>query len=87
MKDLDKKDLRAKNSCQAWQKAARKHNDIDETMTTLKQIIEERRKLTKTGYPDWMTEEDYMFCFKEFLQQKQQNAKDRYASGAAFCHA
>lgn len=39
-------------------------------MTTLEQIIKERRKLTKTGYPDCMTEEDYMFCFKEWLQQK-----------------
>ena len=44
-------------------------------MTTLKQIIEERIKLTKTGYPNYMTEDDYILCFKEWLQQKQKESE------------
>ena len=69
VKDLDDKDLRAKNSCQAWQKAARKHNDINEkTMTTLKQIRKKNGSCytsPNTGVPLY-TERD----IEEWLQQK-----------------
>lgn len=64
---MDEKDLRAKNSCQAWQKAARKHNDINEkTMTTLKQILE----INLQNYP----EKSYQLMLKSvkaWLQQEQ----------------
>ena len=44
-------------------------------MTTLNQIIDKREKLTRTGSPDYMTREDYLWCFKVWLQQKQTNLK------------
>jgi len=39
-------------------------------MTTLNQIIDKREKLTRTGSPDYMTREDYLWCFKVWLQQQ-----------------
>jgi len=40
-------------------------------MKTLNQIILERKKLVRTGYPDSMTDFDYIVCFRKWLQQKE----------------
>jgi len=43
---------------------------------TLNQIIEKREKQTRTGYPDHMTKEDYIYCFKKWLKHKQNKFPD-----------
>jgi len=56
---------------------ARTRGESVSEQKTLAQIIEERKKLVKTGYPDSMTDFDYIVCFREWIQQKQQQYESR----------